>query len=139
MHSSENAENFADNSPNDQQLKSLTAFDKVLQQGSNNSMVKMNTIKSGSRQKNRMNKVILPKIMFYNQTTKPEVPSSIENSERLIFMEKGSIDHFPSNPNSAPGNPLDSSIDTQHRWPGDTSIPNNLVTEEWKGDQNSFD
>jgi len=32
--------------------------------------------------------------MFYNQSSKQEFPS-LENSERLITMDRGSIDHFP--------------------------------------------
>ena len=58
-------------------------------------------------------------------------------------MEKGSIDHFPANPNPL-GNLLDCSIDTHHKWPGgvdnNNSVhQNNLVTELWRGDQNSFE
>ena len=59
---------------------------------------KMKTInKSSSRQKNRKNKVILPKIMFYNQTgsTKQLELPSLENSDRLISMDRATIDHFP--------------------------------------------
>ena len=58
---------------------------------------KMNTIKSSSRQKTRKNKVILPKIMFYNQSGSSkqlELPS-LENSDRLISMDRATIDHFP--------------------------------------------
>ena len=58
---------------------------------------KMNMIKSSSRQKTRKNKVILPKIMFYNQSGSSkqlELPS-LENSDRLISMDRATIDHFP--------------------------------------------
>ena len=61
------------------------------------SVAKMKTIKSSSRQKNRKNKVILPKIMFYNQSGSSkqlELPS-LENSDRLISMDGATIDHFP--------------------------------------------
>lgn len=84
------------------QSKQISTFDRIIKDSANgaNSMVsgaKMNTIKSSSRQKTRKNKVILPKIMFYNQSGSSkqlELPS-LENSDRLISMDRATIDHFP--------------------------------------------
>ena len=54
---------------------------------------------SGSRQKSRKNKVILPKIMFYKQSPKqPEGVTgitSMENSDRLISIDRASAGGDP--------------------------------------------
>jgi len=51
-------------------LKPVSTFDKIINDSTTAMVkgpsVKIASIKSGSRQKNRKNKVILPKIMFYN-------------------------------------------------------------------------
>ena len=93
----------------------MTTFDKIVQEESAKSMVtnnKMNSIKSGSRQKKGIGRVILPKIMFYNQSASSskqlDLPS-LENSDRLISMDRASVEFNSKFPQSA--NPLDLSTE----------------------------
>ena len=79
-----------------------TTFDKIIKESNANAVVnkvpnstKMNSVMSGSRQKSRKNKVILPKIMFYKQSPviKPQdLPLSNENSDRLISLDRILVD-----------------------------------------------
>ena len=109
-------------------MTKISTFDKIIKDSANgaNSMVsvvaKMKTLKSSSRQKNRKNKVILPKIMFYNQSGSSkqlELPS-LDNSDRLISMDRATIDHFPISSNGG-NNQLDLSAD---------EIPWNIANEK---------
>ena len=78
---------------------SISTFDKILKESANAQVVKgqpskVSSVMSGSRQKSRKNKVILPKIMFYKQSPKqPENASgvvSMEHSDRLISIDRAS-------------------------------------------------
>jgi len=84
-----------ESSINDQ--SSISAFDKILKDSANVPIVKgqgskAGSVMSGSRQKNRKNKVILPKIMFYKQSPSVRQPDGIvtsqENSGRLISLDR---------------------------------------------------
>ena len=108
---------------------SISTFDKILIESANVQVVKgqpgkVGSVMSGSRQKSRKNKVILPKIMFYKQSPKqPEGMTgitSMENSDRLISIDRTSAGGDP-----LPGlNQINQSME-DNLW----NIENNYKTE----------